>query len=115
MKIAFDNIGDLSATFLSHNAEKGNVVTMYSPKTVTPASDASDFVGVCTFSDGGAATVKVKGFVTVSYTGSMVAPGVRKIICSGPDSIRLAADEEIGREVLVVDADSAAKIATILL
>ena len=112
MKIAFDNIGDLSATFLSHNAEKGNVVTMYSPKAVTPASD---FVGVCTFSDGGAATVKVKGFVTVSYTGDMVAPGVRKIICSGPDSIRLAADEEIGREVLVVDADSTAKIATILL
>ncbi len=116
MNISFDKIGDLTATFANRDAVHGDVVTMYSSKTVTAGTNGSAFIGVCTDTEGGKATVQLRGFATVEYTGEPVAMGIKKVVCAGNGKIRLATAEDLdAREVLVAEYDSINHTATVLL
>lgn len=116
MNISFDKIGDLTATFANRDAIRGEVVTLYASKTVTSGTNGASLIGICTDTENGRATVQLRGFAKVEYTGEAVAMGIRKVVCAGNGKIRLATDEDLEpREVLVAEYDSVAKTATILL
>ena len=71
-KFSFEDIGAVTATFAAdQGVEGGQVVKVTANSTVGACADGDDFCGVALEPRKGAAAVQVKGFVTVSCTGSL--------------------------------------------
>ena len=113
MNVSFNGIGDKLVTFLNNGAEKGEVVKVSAAGTVAPCSDDDVFDGVAVFVDGGYAGVRLRGFVTVSYSGAAPSVGHSLLLADGSGGV--AVDNSDGRDYLVVDVDTTAKTATILM
>lgn len=114
MNVSFNGIGDKLVTFLNSGAEKGDVVKVSAAGTVAACADGDAFDGVAAFVDGGYAGVHLRGFVTVGYSGSAApAAGHTKLAADGDGGVKVASSG--GTDYLVVNVDTANKLATILM
>lgn len=106
MKVSFEGLGDMVATFINGgDAENGKLVKLSDNDTVSVASDGAVFVGMCIHADKAFADVKLSGSVTCPYTGTAPAVGYAKLVSAGEGAVKVATS---GREYLVLKVDTAA-------
>ena len=112
---SFEDIGAVVATFqVSGEVKGGQVVKVSASRTVAPCTAGDKFCGVALEPRAGGAAVQVKGFVTVSCTGTLT-PGWAVLAADGKGGVQTAAagaDDEppVGVEVLVVSADTGSAV-----
>ncbi len=94
------------------NVSKGRPVTISSDFTVRNADDGEVFAGICTNTGNGSASVQLKGFVKLSFTGEAPSYGYCKLVSDGMGAVKASAD---GREALVVSVDKTAMVCGIIL
>lgn len=82
-------------------------------KTVSLCSANDLFDGIVIDVGEGVCTVQMKGFVTVSYSGSAPTAGRVKLEADGAGKVR--EDSDNGREYLVTDVDTTNKLVTFYL
>ena len=112
-KVSFEEIGAVAATFFAQKEVKaGQVVKMTGNGQVGPCSAGDKFCGVAMEPRKGGAAVQVKGFVTVSCTGSLT-PGWAVLEADGSGGVQTAA--EGGQTMLVVAVDETAETVTVKL
>lgn len=114
MAIRFNGIGEIAATF-SGACEKGDIVTLSAPKTAVKAAAGQGVCGVCVSKGTGIVGVCVGGMVTVAYTGTAPVVGYAELTAAGGNAVKVAATGDVKITRLVVDVDTVAKTATILL
>ena len=89
-KFSFEDIGAVTATFAAgEGVEGGQVVRMTANGTVGPCAEGDAFCGVALEPRKGAAAVQVKGFVTVSCTGSLTL-GRTDLAADGKGGVKAA-------------------------
>lgn len=105
MNISFEGINQELVTFLSGNdVLKGQTVKMSGSMTVSACDDNSEFIGIAAANaDTGAVAVIIRGYVTVTYTGSAPTLGYTAVSANGSGGIKAAST---GRKVLICDVDS---------
>ena len=114
-KISFEGIGAVVATFAAADGVKGGQVVKVSANgTVGPCTAGDKFCGVALEPRKGHAAVQVKGFVTVSCTGSLT-PGWAVLCADGKGGVQAAAagsddGEPVGVEALVISADTGSAV-----
>ena len=104
MKVCFEDIGHMSATFAADNGEAGMVCKIIENGKVAPCGAGEKFCGVMEQIRKGFAGVQLKGFATVPFTGSAPALGYNELAANGEGGIQVAAG---GRQHLVVWVDEA--------
>lgn len=110
MKVCFEDIGHMSATFAAQSGEAGQVCKVTDNGTVAPCADGDVFCGVMEGVRKGFAGVQLHGFVTVSYTGTAPALGYNNLVADANGGVKVGS---AGRAHLVVSVDTAVKTATI--
>ncbi len=96
----------------SENLNKGCTVAMSDDYTVAQAADGEGIVGVCTYSEEGSASVLIKGYAEVPYSGEAPAVGYCKLSGNGAGGVK---KDTNGRDILVVGIDEAASLCGIIL
>ena len=115
MRVSFDGIGQVCATFLGSGLSEGQVVRMSGNGTAGACWDGEGFCGAAICCKDDACTVQVRGFVTVRYSGAAPGTGQASLCGNGQGGVRTAAGADEGTQCLVVDVDAAANAVTILL
>lgn len=92
--------------------EKGKTVSMAESFTVKAAADGDAFIGVCTAVENYSASVLLRGYVKVSYSGEAPACGYNKLSADGTGGVKKDTD---GRDILVTDVDKTAMTCGIIL
>lgn len=106
MKVSFEGLGELVATFINGgSAEKGKLVKLSANATVSAASDGEVFAGMCISANESFADVMLSGCVTCPYTGTAPAVGYAKLASAGNGAVKAASG---GREYLVLKVDASA-------
>ena len=130
MNISFDENGQVAVTFQAEEGVKPGcavAVTGDSQVGVCPAGEKP--CGVALSAEEGAAAVQVRGFATVTWSGTAPKPGWAKLTGDGKGGVTLAAQEPEeagdggetsaaapeGREALVIRVDETEMTAVILL
>ncbi len=90
----------LSAT---KDVVKGKPVEFMDSYTVDRVIDGHIFVGVCTHVDNYIASVQLKGYAKVEYTGTAPQCGYVKLTGNGNGGVKV---DDNGRYVLVTDVDT---------
>ena len=114
-QISYEDIGAVTATFaVSGEVKGGQVVKVSASRTVAPCTAGDKFCGVALEPRAGGAAVQVKGFVTVSCTGTLT-PGWALLAADGKGGVQAAAAgsddaDPVGVEVLVVSADTGSAV-----
>ena len=104
---SFEDIGAVMATFAAgEGVEGGQVVKMTANGTVGACSEGDAFCGVALEPRKGAAAVQVKGFVTVSCTGSPTL-GWTALAADGKGGVKAAASGGVTALVVSVGTGSA--------
>ena len=104
---SFEDIGAVMATFaVGEGVEGGQVVKMTANGTVGACSEGDAFCGVALEPRKGAAAVQVKGFVTVSCTGSRTL-GWTALAADGKGGVKAAASGGVTALVVSVGTGSA--------
>ncbi len=111
MKAAFEEIGYLAVTFAQTGCAAGKVCKLGGNAAVAPCAAGDKFCGIAQSIRGGYAAVQVEGFAEVPYTGTAPGVGYVSLCADGSGGVKTGA----GREYLVVNVDTAAKIVTIKL
>ena len=114
----YDGIGRWAATFAcSGEVEEGEVVKVSGSGTVSACAAGERFGGVvlAVGRDGAACSVALGGLVTAGYTGSAPAAGWTELTADGSGGVKTVGASDAGREVLVVDVDTAAQTVTFAL
>ena len=112
---SFEDIGAVVATFQVSGEVRGSqVVKVSASRTVAPCSAGDKFCGVALEPRAGGAAVQVKGFVTVTCTGTLT-PGWAVLAADGKGGVQAAAAgsddaDPVGVEVLVVSADTGSAV-----
>ena len=112
---SFEDIGAVVATFqVSGEVKGGQVVKVSASRTVAPCTAGDKFCGVALEPRAGGAAVQVKGFVTVSCTGTLT-PGWALLAADGKGGVQTAAAgsddaDPGGVEALVVSADTGSAV-----
>ena len=102
-KFSFEDIGAVTATFAcGQDVSGGMVVKVTADDTVGPCTAGDKFCGVAMEPRRGGAAVQVKGFVTVSCTGTLT-PGWAVLEADGNGGVQAASDGD-GVAALVVRA-----------
>lgn len=114
MNVCFDGVGQVCATFLDGGVSLGQVVKVTGRGTVGKCGAGDSFCGVVLHSRAGACAVQVRGFVTVSYSGTAPGLGLAALCADDKGGVKTAAASG-GTSYLVVDVDTTAKTVTILL
>ena len=100
--ISYEGIGGVVATAYVYGVEKpGDVVCILDNDAVGPCEDGELFCGVALKMSGGMASVQMKGFVRVPFTGE-VELGWMKLVANGEGGVRPG---ETGLQVLVTQVD----------
>lgn len=119
MRVSFDGIGQVCATFLGSGLSEGQVVRMTGSGTAGACGDGEGFCGAAICCKDDACSVQVRGFVTVSYTGTAPSAGWAALCGNGQGGVRAVSSAEGSTDestrCLVVDVDTTAKAVTILL
>lgn len=96
----------------TQNVEKGKVVEFMDSYTVDKSHNGVNFVGVCTHIDGYTASIQLKGYVKVTYTGTAPECGYAKLVGDGNGGVKV---DDNGRFILVTDVDNENGICGIIL
>ncbi len=111
MKVSFDGFGENVLTF-----ETQGTITAPAPVMLTAngkvGAASGAFCGICTAVRNGYAAVQVKGYVRVPYSGTAPTVGFVKLKASDGKAV---VDASNGREYLVIDVDTTAGTAGIIL
>ena len=112
---SIEEIGAVVATFqVSGEVKGGQVVKVSASRTVAPCTAGDKFCGVALEPRAGGAAVQVKGFVTVTCTGTLT-PGWALLAADGKGGVQAAAAgsddaDPVGVEVRVVSADTGSAV-----
>lgn len=114
MSVSFKGINEQVVTFSTvEELAAGTLVTVSANGTVSPCAANGKIVGVVVSCRENLAAVQISGFVTLPYSGSAPALGVTAIAAASDTKIK--ADATNGKLVTVVETDTAALTAGILL
>ena len=102
MKVAFEEIGRISASFAADSGENGQVCKMEENGKVAPCADGEAFIGVMEGLRKGVCGVQLHGFAEVGYTGTAPAVGYVGLAANGSGGVKVSAS---GRSHLVVSVD----------
>ncbi len=94
------------------NLNKGCTAAMSDSYTVGLAGNGEAFIGICTHREKNCASVLIKGFAEVPYTGEAPAVGYCKLSANGTGGVK---KDTNGREILVAGVDTAAMTIGIVL
>ena len=107
-KFSFEEMGAVTVSFAADTGVKGGqVVKVTEDGTVGPCADGDAFCGVALEPRNGAAAVQVKGFVTVSCTGSLTL-GWTALAADGKGGVKAATSG--GVTALVVSASGGSAV-----
>ena len=101
MKVCFEDIGHMSATFAAESGESGKVCKVCGNGAVAVCSEGECFCGVMESVRKGFAGVQLHGFVTLPYSGTAPGLGYQGLVADADGGIMLGE----GREYLVVSVD----------
>lgn len=110
MKVAFEEIGRIGASFAAESGEAGQVCKMAANGTVAPCADGENFIGVMEGLRKGICGVQIHGFAELDYTGTAPGLGYAKLAANGSGGVKVST---AGREYLVVSVDETAKKAIV--
>ena len=111
MNVCFNGYGENVFTFETSGAvNAGDPVMVSANGTVAKASGA--FCGICLNVRNGYAAVQLKGYARVGYSSTAPTVGYAKLVGS---SGKVEVDASNGREYLVIDVDTTAQTAGIIL
>ena len=110
MSVSFGGIGDIYATFMADTGLTANtLVKMSDNNEVTACAEGDRFIGICTeVSADGYATVQLKGFSEMPYTGSDPVIGALRLVAGSDNEVSV----DSGDTVSVTDTDEAAQTIT---
>lgn len=129
MKVSFNGYGENVATFeCAEGVSKGKLVKISDNGKVSACSSGDKFCGVAIDIRNGFASVQLSGYTTVKINGS-VSCGYQNLVAHASDTVKVqnemltAASDggavtvttQAGREILVVDVDTTANTAGIIL
>lgn len=109
MKVSFEQIGHMSATFRVDSGEDGQVVKVSGDGAVAACADGDKFCGVLEGVRKGYGGVQLHGFATVAYSGTAPAVGYAGLLADGSGGVKTGS----GREHLVVSVDTVSKTCVI--
>lgn len=114
MSISFNGFGEKAATFkAAEGLAAGVPVKVSANDTAAPCAAGDDFCGVAMNVSGGYAAVQLSGFAVLPYTGATApAVGYSELAADGSGGVKVLAG---GRSLLVVNVDTTAKTAGIVL
>lgn len=99
-----DGFGVKEVSLLSGDiSKKGVPVKLVESFVVSTAENGDDFVGVCTYTDGNTASVLLKGYAKLPYSGTAPDCGYVKLTADGNGAVK---SDENGRAFLVTDVDT---------
>jgi hypothetical protein len=116
--VSFDGIVD-APTFLAsgitYGTDEGKPFKVSGNKTaaLAAADDLLDGIIETISEDSDVIVGRIRGFVTVAYSGSAPSAGIQKLEADGAGGVRVDADN--GREYLVVDVDTTNTTVTFLI
>ena len=114
MSVSFKGINEQIVTFRTEEElTAGTLVTISANGTVSPCAANGKIVGVVVSCRENLAAVQISGYVTLPYSGSAPALGITAIAAASDTKIK--ADATNGKLVTVVETDTAALTAGILL
>ncbi len=114
MSVSFKGINEQVITFKAEEElAEGTLVTLSANGTVSPCAANDKIVGVVISCRDNLAAVQISGYVTLPYSGSAPALGLTAI-CAASDT-KIKADATNGKIVTVLETDTAALTAGILL
>lgn len=103
---SYNGIGEVAATFKDNGVAAGCVVALADSNSVEWASSGKVFHGVCLWRKNDLATVQVKGFATLPYSGT-TAPSVGycELVADGSGCVKVQSgvDGNVSRLVVAVD------------
>lgn len=102
MKVAFEEIGVIRASFTADSGENGQVCKMAANGKVAPCADGDQFIGVMEGVRKGVCGVQIHGFAEVSYTGTAPGLGYVNLAANGSGGVKVSSG---GRAHLVVSVD----------
>lgn len=85
------------------DAKEGKTVNLLTKTTVDASPLDTNFLGICTLIRNGMASVVLRGYVTVAYSGTAPSLGYNKIASDGAGGIKVS---DSGRDILVADIDA---------
>lgn len=113
MSVSYQAIAqDCASFFASTTVKAGNLCIMNVNSTVRNCSAGEAFHGVVQFVRESLASVVVRGFVTVKYTGTAPTVGYCALAAAGATTVQIT---DGAREYLVVNVDTTNKEICILL
>ena len=113
MKVSFEGIGEMVATFeVSGAVAPGDMVKLSEDGKVSACGDSDEFIGLAVTVREGFAGVQFAGMAQVSCDEALTC-GWKKLAANGKGGVKTAASG--GREYLVVAVDSTAKTAVVRL
>ena len=104
MKVSFEEIGCVRASFAAENGGADQVCKMAGNGKVAACGDGENFIGVMETLRKGICCVKLQGFAELSYTGQAPGLGYVKLAANGQGGVKAGS----GREHLVVSVDETA-------
>lgn len=113
MKFSFGSIGDISATFVSDTElPKSTPVKLTDNAAVAKCADGDEFIGIVTASRGNLATVQLRGFAEVPYSGTAPALGWQGVAAAANGKVKASATS---LKRLVADVDTLNAVVTIMM
>jgi len=94
MKVCFEDIGHISATFAAESGESGKVCKVCGNGAVALCADGEAFCGVMESVRKGFAGVQLHGFVTLPYTGTAPALGYQALVADANGGIKTGGTKE---------------------
>ena len=112
MSISYESIGQVCITCYCSSAGVNHPCKVSSNHTVVSCADGDEIEGVVVAKHSNLATVAVKGFVTLPYTGSAPNVGHCPLASAGSGKVKVS---DGAREYLVVNVDTPKKYVTFCL
>lgn len=114
--ISFEGIGALYATFEAKGVLKEGAPCKVGANDAAQSCSAGDnFCGVASAdSSGGTVSVQLRGFVTVTYTGTAPTLGYCALVADGTGKVKVSSEAD-ARSYLVANVNSTAGTVCILL
>ena len=115
MKVSYEGIGALYATFSCGALTEGAPVRVSAAGTAAACGKGNEIAGVAKAVSRGkdACSVQLRGFVTLPYSGTAPSLGYNALVADGSGGVKVS--DSSARQRLVVEVDAAAGQVTFLL
>ncbi|MGI6248963.1 MAG: hypothetical protein ACOYJX_06130 [Acutalibacteraceae bacterium] len=114
MSVAFNGLMANTATFCAgEGITAGIPVKVGANNTAAPCTAGDAFFGAAVSAGNGYAAVQLSGFVTLPYTGTAPVPGYNLLAGDGSGGVKVVTAG--GRSLLVLNVDTSAKTAGLIL